>query len=76
MSFADQLSNKLFDHAGEQYGMAVQRCIRGLDIQGTDLEKDSFRTRVYQDIFGPLKDHLKLFAGGDYDEIMGEELGI
>lgn len=72
--FAYELSEKLFDDAGERYSIAVQRCIRGLDIRGTDLEEDSFRKKVYQDIMGPLEANLKAFSGSDcIQDIIGEE---
>ena len=71
--FSYHLSDTLFEEAGHEYAMAVRRCIRGFEMRETDLEHDSFRRKVYQDILGLLGDNLRRFSGCDnLEKIMGE----
>ena len=72
MLFAQELSEKLFEEAGEQYAMAVRRCIRGFEMKGTDLQEDSLRDKAYQGIFRPLEAHLRTFSGKDFQKIITE----
>ena len=72
--FSYQLTDKLFEDAGQEYAMAVRRCIRGLDMQGVDLENDLFRRRVYQDVLGVLEENVRKFSYSDnIQKIIGEE---
>ncbi|KAF8418436.1 hypothetical protein EV426DRAFT_679684 [Tirmania nivea] len=72
--FSYQLSEKLFEEAGNEYAMAVRRCIRGFEMRETDLEDDSFRSKVYHDVFGLLEDNLRIFSRCDnIHKIVGEE---
>ena len=42
-------------------------------MRETNLEKDILRNKVYQDVLGPLEDHLKKFSGSEnIQEIIGE----
>lgn len=73
LGFSYHLSDTLFVEAGYEYAMAVRRCIRGFEMRETDLEHDSFRTKVYQDVLGLLWENLKRFSGCDnIEKIMGE----
>lgn len=53
--WADALVDNLYDDAGDDYGEAVRRCIRGLDHRESSLTKDAVKVKMYQDVIGPLK---------------------
>ncbi|KAF8418441.1 hypothetical protein EV426DRAFT_321434 [Tirmania nivea] len=72
--FSYQLSEKLFEEAGNEYAMAVRRCIRGFEMRETDLENYSFRSKVYHDVYGLLEDNLRIFSRCDnIQKIIREE---
>ena len=74
LEFSCHLSNKLFKEAGHEYAMAVRGCIKGFEMLETDLEDDSFRCKVYQDVLGLLEENLRRFSRCDnIQKIMGEE---
>ena len=74
LEFSYHLSERLFEEAGYEYAMAVRRCIRGFEMQGTNLGDDSFRRKVYQDVLGLLEGALRSFSGCDnIQDIIGEE---
>lgn len=61
---ANRLVDKLlYDDAGERYGDAVRRCIKGLDHREKELEKDGFKNEVYEKVVYPLEENLKAFCG-------------
>jgi len=73
LSFSYLLSEMLFEDAGLEYATAVRRCIRGFEMRETDLEDESFRRKVYQDILGLLEKNLRSFSSDSIPKIMGEE---
>lgn len=74
LEFSYHLSETLFEEAGYEYAMAVRRCIRGFEMRETDLENDSFRRKVYQDVLGLLEENLRRFSKcDDIQKIIGEE---
>ncbi|RPB19133.1 hypothetical protein L211DRAFT_664238 [Terfezia boudieri ATCC MYA-4762] len=74
LEFSLYLSTKLSEEAGVEYARAVQGCIRGFQMRETDLDDNSFRRKVYQDVWGLLEANLRTFSKCDsIQKIIGDE---
>jgi hypothetical protein len=56
------LIEKLYNDAPQGYSDAVRRCTIGFDHWYTDLEKDEFKEKVYEQVIYPLEENLKMWC--------------
>jgi hypothetical protein len=62
-SVAWSLVDFLYDDAGDLYGDAVRRCVRGLDHRESRLDKEGFKLEVFQKVLYPLQaNYSRIFA--------------
>ena len=60
---AQHFMENLLISAGAPYGKAVELCFTRLEETETQLDREGFRSKVYEKIVYPLEEHLKSFWG-------------